>query len=273
MMKIDLSTPQVMGILNVTPDSHSDGGRYILPAAALQHAEQMIKEGATIIDVGGESTRPGAQAVSVQEELDRVIPVIELLHQNLPVVLSIDTRHAAVMKAAISAGTSFINDVYALQDEGALEIVAAANVSVCLMHMKGEPATMQVQPHYEDVVSEVKLFLQQRVQACLAMGIARENIIVDPGFGFGKTAQHNLILLKHLKELTHFDGVGDVPVLACLSRKVMFKVLLDLAVNDRLAPSIALAAIAVMNGASIIRAHDVKATVEAVRISSLLMKV
>ncbi len=258
---LDLTQPHVMGILNVTPDSFSDGGRYVTPAAALTRARAMVAEGASIVDVGGESTRPGAAPVSVQQELDRVIPVIEAVYAELPVVISVDTSKAEVMRAAVAAGAGFINDVRALCEPGALGIAAASGVSVCLMHMQGEPRSMQQQPHYVDVVADVKGFLIERAAACQAAGIAREQIVLDPGFGFGKSEAHNLRLLKQLPTLVE----AGYPILAGLSRKSLISSVLDLPVEKRLHPSVALAVLAVWQGARIVRVHDVAATVQAVR--------
>jgi dihydropteroate synthase len=265
---LDLSIPQVMGILNVTPDSFSDGGRFFSMAAALAQARKMVDEGAAIIDVGGESTRPGAQPVSAQEELDRVIPVIEAISSDLPVIVSIDTQKPEIMTAAVAAGAGFINDVYALRTAGALQAAAAADVPVCLMHMQGEPRTMQREPHYADVVSEVYAFLEERVRACEAAGITRERLLIDPGFGFGKTLAHNLTLFKHMDR---FKDMG-LPLLAGVSRKSMIGAVLDAPVEQRLYGSIALAALAVWQGASIIRAHDVAATRQAIRMAHAVIQ-
>ena len=258
---LDLSQPQVMGILNVTPDSFSDGGRFIGGDAALSHARAMVEAGAAIIDIGGESTRPGAAPVSVQQELDRVIPVIEAVRAEHPVVISVDTSKPAVMRAAVAAGAGFINDVRALREPGALEAAAASGVPVCLMHMQGEPRSMQQQPQYQDVVAEVRAFLLDRAAACHAVGIPRERIVLDPGFGFGKTVAHNLQLLKHLPILVETGHA----VLAGLSRKSLIGSVLGLPVEQRLQPSVALAVLAVWQGARIVRVHDVAATVQAVR--------
>ena len=258
---LDLSQPQVMGILNVTPDSFSDGGRFAGHDAALSHARAMVEEGAAIIDVGGESTRPGAAPVSVQQELDRVIPVIEAVRAEHPVVISVDTSKPAVMRAAVAAGAGFINDVRALREPGALEAAAASAVPVCLMHMQGEPRSMQQQPQYQDVIAEVRAFLLDRAAACHAAGILRERIVLDPGFGFGKTVAHNLQLLKHLPILVEAGHA----VLAGLSRKSLIGSVLGLPVEQRLQPSVALAVLAVWQGARIVRVHDVAATVQAVR--------
>ncbi|HKK14897.1 MAG TPA: dihydropteroate synthase [Gammaproteobacteria bacterium] len=258
---LDLSTPQVMGVLNVTADSFSDGGRYLDPQAALEQARRMAEEGAAIIDVGGESTRPGAAPVSEDQELDRVIPVIEAIRRELAVPVSVDTSKPAVMRAAVTAGAGLINDVRALGEPGALEAAAAAGVPVCLMHMQGEPRTMQVNPVYADVVEEVRRFLLERARACAQGGIPAHRVVLDPGFGFGKTAEHNLLLLRHLEALT---GTG-YPVLVGLSRKSLIGKLLGLPTDQRLHPSVALAVLAVWQGAAIVRAHDVAPTVQAVR--------
>jgi len=263
---LDLDAPVVMGILNVTPDSFSDGGRHLGLAQALAHAESMAAEGAAIIDVGGESTRPGAAPVEVEEELRRVIPVVERLAASLAVPVSVDTRKPAVMRAAIAAGASMINDVAALGAAGAIDALAGSTVAVCLMHMQGEPRTMQQAPHYGDVLLEVRSFLRNRVAHCVAAGIARERLAVDPGFGFGKTLEHNLELLRRLPELAS-DGV---PVLAGLSRKSLIGQLTKRDNADRLAGSVALATIAALNGARIVRAHDVGPTVDALRIAMAL---
>ena len=264
MLKLnELTYPAVMGILNVTPDSFSDGGDFFSPEKALQHALEMVEEGAAIIDIGGESTRPGAETVSVDEELSRVIPVIEALSAEVDIPISIDTSKPAVMRAAVAAGASMINDVRALQEAGALEAAVDLQVPVCLMHMQGEPQTMQSAPMYDDVVLQVGDFLQQRVQACIDAGLSRELIVIDPGFGFGKTVGHNQALLKGLDRLLELE----LPILVGLSRKSMIAHMLDLAVDERLYGSISLASVAVWQGASIIRAHDVAATLQAVRVS------
>jgi len=242
-----------MGVVNVTPDSFSDGGRYLAHDAAIAHARRLAADGAHIIDIGGESTRPGAAPVSQDEELARVLPVLEALGDRC---VSVDTRRPAVMQAVLDAGASMINDVQALQAAGALEAVREAKCAVCLMHMKGEPATMQQEPHYDDVVGELKEFLRQRVTAAEAAGIARERIVVDPGFGFGKTAAHNLTLLKRLAE---FADLG-VPLLAGLSRKSTIGKLTGRPAGERLAGSLAMALIALQGGATILRVHDVKET-------------
>ena len=258
---LDLSRTAVMGILNVTPDSFSDGGIFLSRDAAVAHALAMVEEGADLIDVGGESTRPGAQAVSVQEELDRVIPVIEAIVRAVPVPISIDTSKPEVMRAAVVAGAGLINDVRALREAGALQAAAALEVPVCLMHMQGEPRSMQHHPVYTDVVVEVRDFLQERVDACVAAGILRRRILIDPGFGFGKSVEHNLELLRRLGELRTLG----MPMLAGLSRKSMIGALFGLPVEQRQHASVALALIAVQNGATILRVHDVRATREAIR--------
>lgn len=258
---LDLHTPQVMGILNVTPDSFSDGGQHNSYDAAVAHALQMCAEGAAIIDVGGESTRPGAEAVSLNEELDRVIPVIEKLVQEVDVPISIDTFKPEVMREAVAAGAGLINDVNALRAEGAIETVASLNAPVCLMHMQGMPRTMQKQPVYDNVTSDVKKFLHDRVIACEQAGISREKIILDPGFGFGKTLEHNLQLMRELS--TFMDE--DLPVLVGVSRKSMLGQILDAEPDQRLYGTVTLQTIALMQGAHILRSHDVKAAVDCVK--------
>ena len=258
---LDLSRPQVMGILNITPDSFSDGGDFFSPEQAVTHAARMVEAGAAIIDVGGESTRPGAPLVSVDEELRRVIPVIEALQASLSVPVSVDTRKPEVMQAAVVAGAGLINDVNALQAPGAVEQAAQLGVPVCLMHMQGTPESMQKQPEYGDVVAEVKDFLTGRASLCMQQGIAREQILLDPGFGFGKTTTHNLMLLQHLEQLV----ASGFPVLAGLSRKSMIGQVLGLPVDKRLYPGVALAVLAVWKGAAMVRCHDVRETLEAIR--------
>lgn len=250
-----------MGILNVTPDSFSDGGVFLSAEAALAQARRMVEEGAAIIDVGGESTRPGAAAVTSWQEMDRVLPVIEAIQRELPVVISIDTSKPEVMRAAVAAGAGLINDVRALREEGALQTAVRAAVPVCLMHMQGEPRTMQQAPHYGDVVADVKCFLAERISACVAAGMPRERLLIDPGFGFGKALGHNLSLFKHLDVFQELN----LPVLIGVSRKSMSGALLGRSLEQRLPASIALAALAVWQGAAIIRAHDVRATVDAVK--------
>ncbi|MEN8107032.1 MAG: dihydropteroate synthase [Pseudomonadota bacterium] len=258
---LDLSQPQVMGILNVTPDSFSDGGVFLAPAQAMAHAQAMVEAGAAIIDVGGESTRPGSAPVSVDEELRRVLPVIEALTASVSVPISIDTQKPAVMRAAVAAGAGLINDVNALQADGAVGAAVESGVPVCLMHMQGIPEGMQDNPHYEDVVDEVAGFLTARAAACETAGIPAERIVLDPGFGFGKTVEHNLMLLRHLDRLV---ALG-YPVLAGLSRKSLIGKVLDLPVDKRLYPGIALSVLAVWQGVSIIRTHDVRETREAIQ--------
>jgi dihydropteroate synthase len=251
-----------MGILNVTPDSFSDGGRFLARDAALEQARRMAAEGAALIDVGGESTRPGSQGVSVQQELDRVIPVIETLSAELSLPLSVDTSKPEVMQAAVRAGAGLINDVNALRSPGALQAAAQAGVPVCLMHMQGEPRTMQANPEYSDVLKDVLEFLGQRTAACEAAGIPRDRLLIDPGFGFGKTLHHNLYLLKHLER---FQALG-LPVLVGISRKSMIGTLLDKPADQRLYGSLAAAVLAAERGASIIRVHEVGPAVEALKI-------
>ena len=258
---LDLSQPAIMGVLNVTPDSFSDGGDFFSIEKALEHAHCMESEGAAIIDVGGESTRPGAAPVSLDEELDRVIPVIEALGKTLAVPLSIDTRKPEVMQAAVAAGAGLINDVNALQETGAVEMAARLGVPVCLMHMQGIPESMQERPDYRDVVAEVSGFLLDRAQVCMAAGIAQQQIILDPGFGFGKTVEHNLQLLHHLEQLVS----SGFPVLVGLSRKSLIDKVLGLPVDKRLYPGVALAVLAVWKGAAMVRCHDVRETLEAIR--------
>ena len=255
--------PLVMGVLNVTPDSFSDGGQHASVTSAFDHAQQMINEGAAIIDVGGESTRPGASPVSTQQELDRVIPVIEKIAANLDCVISLDSSCPQVMQAAAQAGASLLNDVRAFQREGALQVAAKTGLPVCLMHMRGEPKTMQQQPHYDSVVDEVQAFLLARVEACLAAGIERNKIIIDPGFGFGKTLDHNLQLLESLAQLKELG----LPLLVGMSRKSMIGAILNNETSERLYGGLALAAIAVGQGANIIRTHDVGPTSDAVAVA------
>ena len=248
---LSLERPLVMGVVNVTPDSFSDGGRFEDAEAALEHAHHLLEEGADILDVGGESSRPGAAPVSAEVELRRVLPVVRQL-RDVPV--SVDTRKPEVMRAALDFGASMINDIEAFTAPGALEAVAKSDCAVCLMHKKGEPATMQRDPHYDDVVAEVKGYLDERVKAAEAAGVAADRIVVDPGFGFGKTLAHNLTLLKHL------NAFSGLPVLAGLSRKSSLQKITGRAVDDRLAGSLAMALLAVQGGAKILRVHDVKET-------------
>jgi dihydropteroate synthase len=261
---LDLSAPVVMGVLNVTPDSFSDGGRFLGAADAIAQARRMMEEGAAIIDVGGESTRPGAAPATLDQELRRVIPVIEAIRRDSAVFISVDTSKPEVMRAAVAAGADILNDVRALHAPGALAAAADTRAGVCLMHMQGEPRTMQQAPHYQDVVREVGEYLAARVAACEAAGIARAQLVADPGFGFGKNAVHNLVLLKRLAQL---EALG-IPLAVGLSRKSLLGRLTGREVHDRLAGSVALAAIAVLNGARIVRAHDVAATLDAVRVAA-----
>lgn len=259
---IDLSVPRVMGILNVTPDSFSDGGKFGDLDSALFQAETMICDGADFIDVGGESTRPGALAVSLQDELDRVIPVIENLSKRFDVVVSIDTSKDKVMREAVTAGAGLINDVRALQEDGALVAASDSGAAVCLMHMQGQPRTMQNDPKYSDVVTDVKTFLAYRIESCIKQGISQDKIMIDPGFGFGKSLEHNYQLLNGLSQLQSLQ----VPILSGISRKSMIGNLLNRNIDQRLAGSIAAATISIMNGAKIIRVHDVKESVDAVKV-------
>ncbi|HSY04569.1 MAG TPA: dihydropteroate synthase [Steroidobacteraceae bacterium] len=253
-----------MGVLNVTPDSFSDGGRFATVEAAVAHGMAMAAEGAALIDVGGESTRPGSVPVSAQEELRRVIPVIERLAAATAAIISIDTSKPEVMQAAAAAGAGFINDVRALRAPGALQAAAASGCAVCLMHMQGEPRTMQLDPQYTDVLREVREFLAARAAACRAAGIGDTRLTIDPGFGFGKTREHNLTLLRRLGELVR-DGM---PVLVGLSRKSMLGTLTQRQPGERTAGSVALAVIAALGGARIVRAHDVAPTVDALRVTA-----
>jgi len=258
---LDLSRPLVMGVVNVTPDSFSDGGRFLAPHAAVAHARRLIEEGADIVDLGGESSRPGAAPVPVEEEVARIIPVVRALH-DAPVPLSVDTAKPEVMRAALAEGAAMVNDITSLASPGALQAVAGSDCAVCLMHMQGEPRTMQAHPAYDDVVRDVKAFLSSRVAAAEHAGIARGRIVIDPGFGFGKSVDHNLELLRCLRE---FTGLG-VPVLAGWSRKSSLGHLTGRPAQDRLAASLAAALISVQNGASIVRVHDVAATRDALAV-------
>jgi len=270
--QLDLSTPRVMGIVNVTPDSFSDGGKFNTTDKAVAHAMQLVAQGADILDIGGESTRPGATPVPLEEELKRVIPVIKALIE-IGIPLSIDTYKPEVMRAAIDAGVDMVNDVCALQEPNALEIVAASKVGVCLMHMQGRPQTMQAEPQYQDVVAEVTSFLAARLKAAEQAGVARERIVIDPGFGFGKRTAHNLTLLNHLSSL---QSLG-LPLLIGLSRKSLLGQVLGsevgvLALDERVHASIAASVVSVMKGANIVRVHDVKPTVDALKIVSAVMQ-
>lgn len=265
---LDLSRPCVMGILNVTPDSFSDGGDFLGPGNALLQARRMVEEGADIIDVGGESTRPGAMAVSEQQELDRVIPIVSAIAAEFPIPVSVDTSKAAVMCEAVAAGAGFINDVMALRAPGAVDAARSAGVPVCLMHMQGEPRSMQQNPNYQDVVSDVRAFLASRIEACVAGGIPKDRLLLDPGFGFGKTLEHNLGLLK---ELSVFVDMG-LPLLVGVSRKSMIGMILGgNPVRERLYGSIAAAVMAFERGASILRVHDVRPAVEALKVAAAVL--
>lgn len=266
---LDLSVPQVMGIVNVTPDSFSDGGQYFSADKALIQARKLVDEGAAIIDIGGESTRPGSAPVEVDEEIRRVLPAIQAISSELDVVVSIDTMKADVMRAAVDAGAGLINDVNALRSDGALQAAAELNVPVCLMHMQGSPQTMQQSPHYDDVVAEVMTFLQQRVAACENAGITRDKLLLDPGFGFGKRAKHNLRLMKNLQTFMTLN----LPLLVGVSRKSIVGEMLNVSVDERLSGSLALASIAVWQGAKIIRSHDVRETIQAVRLCQYVQQV
>lgn len=265
---LDLAEPAVMGVLNVTPDSFSDGGLHLDPAVAVARGRRLAEQGASLIDVGGESTRPGAAPVPVDVEIGRVVPVIESLASRIGTPISVDTSKPEVMRAAVAAGAQLINDVRALTVPGALEAAAESGAAVCLMHMKGDPGTMQVDPVYDDVVAEVRGFLAARIAACEAAGIPRGRICIDPGIGFGKRPGHNLALLARLDELT---GLG-VPVLVGVSRKSLVGIITGRPDGERLAGSVAFAALAVERGAAIVRAHDVAETLDAVRVACALRR-
>lgn len=260
--ELDLSFPHIMGILNMTPDSFSDGGRHKTLIDAITHANEMVIAGATIFDIGGESTRPGADEVSVEEELARVIPVVEALSQRFEVWISVDTSKPEVIRAAAAAGAHLINDIRSLNEPGAREAAADVDLPVCLMHMQGEPKSMQHSPSYQQIITEVDSFLATEIERCMAAGIRRENILLDPGFGFGKNLQHNYELLANLSHFHHFD----LPLLVGMSRKSMIGQLLNVGPTQRLSGSLACAVIAAMQGAQIIRVHDVKESVEAIRV-------
>ncbi|WP_371822844.1 dihydropteroate synthase [Paludibacterium sp. B53371] len=267
--QLDLSRPLVMGILNVTPDSFSDGGRFDAPDAALAQAERLLAEGADLLDIGGESTRPNAPFVSPQQEMDRVLPVLARL-QGCGVPLSLDTRRSEVMREALTIGIDLINDVSALEDEGAVALMADCEAGICLMHKQGNPDTMQHDPHYQDVVDEVGSYLQRRVALCLDAGIARERLLVDPGFGFGKTLAHNLALLRALPQLQARAGV---PLLVGLSRKSMLGAITgERVASERLGASVAVAMESARRGAAVIRVHDVKATRQALQVLAALQQ-
>jgi dihydropteroate synthase len=265
---LKIASPSVMGILNVTPDSFSDGGKFNDIDMARRHAERLAAAGAAIIDIGGESTRPGAKEVSEAEELDRVVPILELLREVVDLPLCIDTSKATVMHEAVAAGAAMINDVLALREPGALQAAAALEVPVCLMHMQGRPRTMQENPQYDDVVPDITAFLRDRVASCVAAGVARELIVVDPGFGFGKTHSQNVELLANLRQLQDLN----LPVLVGLSRKSTVGELTGRDVGDRLPGSVAAAVVAVMHGAQIVRAHDVRETVDALKVASAVLE-
>ncbi|EGR2321595.1 dihydropteroate synthase [Vibrio alginolyticus] len=259
---LDLSRPHVMAILNVTPDSFSDGGKYNSIELALAQVDKMIKAGVSIVDVGGESTRPGAPDVSLEEELRRVVPVIKAIREKYDVWISVDTSKAEVMRQAIDAGADLINDIRSLQEPGALEVAAEANLPICLMHMKGQPRTMQVDPHYDDLMGDVSVFLEERIAACEAAGIDKSQLILDPGFGFGKTIEHNYHMLAHLEKFHEFG----LPILAGMSRKSMIFKLLDKPAAECTNASVVCATIAAMKGAQIIRVHDFEETIEAMKV-------
>ncbi|GGJ75401.1 dihydropteroate synthase [Alloalcanivorax dieselolei] len=265
---LDLSAPVVMGILNVTPDSFSDGGQFTSLDSALRRAEQMLADGAAIIDVGGESTRPGADPVSEQQELDRVVPVVEALTRELDALVSVDTSIASVIRETARAGAGLINDVRSLRRAGACQAAADAGLPVCLMHMRGEPGDMQDDPQYQDVTAEVIRFLEERVEVCVSAGIARDRLLVDPGFGFAKTVYHNLKLLAEMDQLKRLR----LPILVGLSRKSMVGKVLDRPVEERLPGSLAAAVMCIERGALIVRAHDVKETVDSVRFARAVME-
>ncbi|OOF02955.1 dihydropteroate synthase [Salinivibrio sp. MA440] len=265
---LSLDSPVVMGILNVTPDSFSDGGLFQQQSKAVERARQMLADGATIIDIGGESTRPGAADVAEQDEINRVVPVIKAIRERSDCWISIDTSKAAVMRAAVEAGANLINDVRALREPGALTAAADLQVPVCIMHMQGQPRTMQAAPDYTDVIQDVIQFLNQRIDACLDAGVIRQNIILDPGYGFGKTLAHNYQLLAQLDHFHHFG----LPILAGMSRKSMIYKALDKTPHDVLGGSIACATLAAVKGAQIIRVHDVKETADALKVVALTMQ-
>ena len=263
---LNVDRPSVMGVLNVTPDSFSDGGKFLSRESALRQARTMIADGAAIIDVGGESTRPGAISVSEQQELNRVVPVVEAIGAEFDITISIDTSNPTVMREAVAAGAAMVNDIRALQVDGALEVAVELQKPVCLMHMQGDPRSMQADPQYDDVVGEVTQFLRDRVAQCVAAGLNQDLLIVDPGFGFGKTATQNIELLANLRQLR----VVGCPVLIGMSRKSTLGAMTGRDVKDRVAASVAAATVAVLHGADIIRAHDVAATVDAVNVAHLL---
>lgn len=264
---LDLSYPHTMGILNVTPDSFSDGGRFNQFDHALRHIEAMLEAGTSILDIGGESTRPGAADVTEEQELERVVPIIEAIRQRFDCWISIDTSKALVMTEAVNAGADLINDVRALREEGALKAAAKANVPICLMHMQGQPRTMQAQPHYDDLITDVSEFLVERISACEKAGIAREKLLLDPGYGFGKSLEHNYQLLAHLDKFHQFG----LPLLVGMSRKSMISKLLNKQPSECLVGSLACATIAAMKGAQIIRVHDAQETVDALKVCRMTL--
>lgn len=260
--------PLIMGILNITPDSFSDGGHYLSLSNAVARAKQMVAEGVDIIDIGGESARPGADAiVNAEEELKRIIPVIKALKNEIATPISVDTYKPEVMQAAIEAGANMINDIYALQKPGALEVISKYKVPVCLMHMKGEPSTMQQKPEYENVIDEINDFFAERIKACENAGIDKNRLIVDPGFGFGKTTEHNAILTQQLHQFSTFG----LPILFGASRKASIGAILNKPASERLYGSIAVAVMAAIKGAAIIRVHDVSETVDALKVSNVIL--
>lgn len=261
-LTLDLSCPHIMGILNVTPDSFSDGGKHNKLDAALLHVQEMVNAGATLIDIGGESTRPGAAEVSTEEELNRVVPVVEAIAKRFDVWISVDTSKPEVMTASAQAGAHLINDIRALQEPGALEAAAATGLPVCLMHMQGMPRTMQHKPHYDDLMQDIGDFLQQQIDRCVSANIPKSKLLLDPGFGFGKNLAHSYALLARLSELHRFE----LPLLVGMSRKSMIGQILNVPPAQRVHGSIACAVIAAMQGAQIIRVHDVKETADAMRI-------
>lgn len=263
---LDLTTSQVMGIVNITPDSFSDGGKYHQLESALRHVEAMVKAGTAIIDIGGESTRPGAANVNLDMELARVIPVIKAIRDRFDCWISIDTSKAQVMTEAVNAGADLINDIRALQEPGAVEAAAIANVPICLMHMQGQPRTMQSDPNYVDLITDVSLFLADRIHVCEQHGITRQQLVLDPGFGFGKTMAHNYQLLAQFEQFHQFG----LPLLAGMSRKSMISKLLDKPPVECLAGSLACATIAAMKGAQIIRVHDAKETIDVIQVCNMV---
>ncbi|UIP27432.1 dihydropteroate synthase [Photobacterium sp. TLY01] len=265
---LDLSYPHTMGVLNFTPDSFSDGGKYNQLDQALRHVEDMLAVGTSIIDIGGESTRPGAAEVSVAEELDRVVPIVEAIAQRFDCWISVDTSKAQVMTETVNAGADLINDIRALLEPGAMAAAAAADVPICLMHMQGQPRTMQHQPHYDDLLSDVGTFLSERIHACENAGIHREKLLLDPGYGFGKTLEHNYQLLAHLEQFHQFG----LPLLVGMSRKSMICKLLNKTPAEALAGSLACAAIAAMKGAQIIRVHDTRETQDVLAVCRMTLE-